>query len=625
MDNGELNNLNESYNNDVQNNLESNDVYQNDVQNNLETNDIYQPESSYEYPTYSGAEETQDDSNKKGPMFIIIIILIILILLGLLGYFGYKYFFSKEKEIIIDKISVEGGVLSPDFSEETSIYNVETVNDSVKIVCTYKGKKVNIEGCNKSLLLKDKTSNTTEIKTTGKTYTFNVIKLNDLSPIIKGVTGNDSKDWVKSIILTVDATFKTEPHKEAYSFDGGKTWQEKNTKEILASGEVQILVRDVEENLSAVYTEKVENVDSNGPLFEISVSNKRATITAKDSDSGIVNMEVTKSDKEPTEMKEIDLTKETILKYDATSEGDFYVWAKDKAGNISNKKFIIKTTSSSNSNVNNNSNGNNNSNSNNNDSVAENITISKDFGNATNWTKQVTLKVNASSNKKGTLEYSFDGGSTFSSNNTKTFTANQTVKIVVRNKATGKSQSVTETIKFIDNTNPSCSNITGVSTQWTNDDRTISVTCSDSGSGCKNERVSQTFNKTTKTSVITIYDKVGNKTDCPVNVYIDKTAPTITYETFKNNFNNIYKFQLFVTDNESGINLEEVKYKQKIIKNGIDNIWHKKFNDTKELNSSNGVSYSYRFTKETLGYNYFTISVSDNVGNVAEMEISVKG
>lgn len=45
-------------------------------------------------------------------------------------------------------------------------------------------------------------------------------------------------------------------NKESYSFDGGKTFQESNTKEITSSGDVLIVVRDSENNMSSIYTEK---------------------------------------------------------------------------------------------------------------------------------------------------------------------------------------------------------------------------------------------------------------------------------------------------------------------------------------------------------------------------------
>ena len=110
-----------------------------------------------------------------------------------------------------------------------------------------------------------------------------------------------------------------------------------------------------------------------------------------------------------------------------------------------------------------------------------------------------------------------------------------------------------------------------------------------------------------------------------VNVYVDKTPPTVNVDKeHRNALKQIYKFQLFVTDNESGINLESMKYKQRILKNGVDKLWLNKFDGTKELSASNGVYYSYRFTKETGIYKYFTVSVSDNVGNVNEFEFAIE-
>ena len=77
----------------------------------------------------------------------------------------------------------------------------------------------------------------------------------------------------------------------------------------------------------------------------------------------------------------------------------------------------------------------------------------------------------------------------------------------------------------IDKTDPVCGTNTG-STTWTKENKEISVVCSDKTSQCEKNSYSETFTKTTKTSNITIKDKAGNKTSCPVNVYVDKTAPT---------------------------------------------------------------------------------------------------
>lgn len=77
-----------------------------------------------------------------------------------------------------------------------------------------------------------------------------------------------------------------------------------------------------------------------------------------------------------------------------------------------------------------------------------------------------------------------------------------------------------------DKTPPTCGSTTGESTTWTKDNRTITVNCVDNQGKCEN--VTKTFDKTTKVGNITIKDANGNKTTCPVNVYVDKTAPTCT-------------------------------------------------------------------------------------------------
>ncbi len=78
-----------------------------------------------------------------------------------------------------------------------------------------------------------------------------------------------------------------------------------------------------------------------------------------------------------------------------------------------------------------------------------------------------------------------------------------------------------------DKTAPSCGTITGAgsSSSWAKS-RTVSITCSDSGSGCAQSSYSKTWSSTTSTGYITISDKDGNTKDCPVNVYVDTTKPS---------------------------------------------------------------------------------------------------
>ena len=63
--------------------------------------------------------------------------------------------------------------------------------------------------------------------------------------------------------------------------------------------------------------------------------------------------------------------------------------------------------------------------------------------------------------------------------------------------------------------------------EWTKENRKIVVGCEDGdGSGCVKKEISKTFKTTTKDGIIVIEDKDGNKTNCNVSVYIDKTPPT---------------------------------------------------------------------------------------------------
>jgi len=81
-----------------------------------------------------------------------------------------------------------------------------------------------------------------------------------------------------------------------------------------------------------------------------------------------------------------------------------------------------------------------------------------------------------------------------------------------------------------DKTTPTCGTVEGESSEWTNKPRTISVGCTDSGSGCTRSKFSKTFKTTTVTGEILISDRAGNAKKCPVNVRVDTNAPTCELE-----------------------------------------------------------------------------------------------
>lgn len=68
---------------------------------------------------------------------------------------------------------------------------------------------------------------------------------------------------------------------------------------------------------------------------------------------------------------------------------------------------------------------------------------------------------------------------------------------------------------------------------WTKNDRVIGVYCIDNegGTGCTQNYFEKKFSTSAYTGSIRITDKAGNYRDCPVSVYVDKTAPTCSIST----------------------------------------------------------------------------------------------
>ena len=84
--------------------------------------------------------------------------------------------------------------------------------------------------------------------------------------------------------------------------------------------------------------------------------------------------------------------------------------------------------------------------------------------------------------------------------------------------------------KTVDSELPTCGEVVGASSMWTNEDRLLSVGCGDSGCGCTQNAFSKKFTETTKKGSITIVDKAGNYKECEVDVNVDKDKPTCSLE-----------------------------------------------------------------------------------------------
>ncbi len=132
------------------------------------------------------------------------------------------------------------------------------------------------------------------------------------------------------------------------------------------------------------------------------------------------------------------------------------------------------------------------------------------------WTKDNrTININCSDALSGCVK------------NTESLTFNSTTKTSNHSISDNAGNTVNSSLNvYVDKTAPNCGPITGGSTTWTKDNRTVSVSCNDANSGCSVSPVSKVFNTTTKEGTITIADAVGNTRNCPVNAYVDKTGPT---------------------------------------------------------------------------------------------------
>ena len=162
-------------------------------------------------------------------------------------------------------------------------------------------------------------------------------------------------------------------------------------------------------------------------------------------------------------------------------------------------------------------------------------------GTSTTWTtSNRTITLTGSDSHSGVAGYYCNGSwvsSTASSYSCTFSTSTKTATVGVKD--TVGNQTTTTVNVYVDKTAPSLS-ASGTSTTWTSSNRTITLTSSDSHSGvagyyCNGSWVSSTassysctFSTSTKTATVGVKDTVGNQTTTTVNVYVDKTAPSLS-------------------------------------------------------------------------------------------------
>ena len=179
--------------------------------------------------------------------------LIVLIVFGILGIFSFIYLsfnnkddFKNEESNILKGIKVLGYNLDNEFKTDKKKYTLEVSEDKVYVLCN---SSVRLAGCNESIYLGN------------EEYTHEVI-IDDAEKY--EITFKKKVDNENFRILSIDgvpleingkaATIVVKAIGEglSYSFDGGVTWQESNQIVVTEDTELQVVIKDINGNLSEV-------------------------------------------------------------------------------------------------------------------------------------------------------------------------------------------------------------------------------------------------------------------------------------------------------------------------------------------------------------------------------------
>jgi len=340
----------------------------------------------------------------------------------------------------------------------------------------------------------------------GYTFTMGEVKKDTTAPTIADITPHDADmtDWVTSIEIAVAAHDDENGvglQINAYSFDGGATWQESNKKTVFENGTYKIEVRDNAGNI-ATQDKIIAKISSSTPSITIKGSAEGSnyvtvSATVANSQVGIAKMEYTIDDGATwiadgkntthtfsglkkqtqynvrarvtsangktaisdsltlstkdiltptysissgdwTQSKNLTITYPTIAEQTmiysySLDDGNTWIPASQIQGVTftANGTIIAMVTDSTNT------------------VYASSYTVNKIDttapvisginGNSSTWTTSVTLSVIAADENGGSglqaNAYSFDGGAIWQSSNSKTFTANGTYQIAVRDNA----------------------------------------------------------------------------------------------------------------------------------------------------------------------------------------------
>lgn len=260
------------------------------------------------------------------------------------------------------------------------------------------------------------------------------------APTVTSVTGNPTA-WTKNnVTLTVNGAKDNSGgvglHSTPYSFSttkGSYNWQSGNTKTFTSNCTVYVYVRDAWNNIRLVATITINKIDKTAPTAPkvtgapTNWTNQSYTLTASTTESGSGIAGYSFSTQSGTYSWQTGNTKQY------PGNGTVYVYVKDNAGNISavTTVKIDKVDKAK--------------------PVISDVSVVKDTE-----TKKTTVTITATDALSGIAGYSFDGGKTYQTSNSKTLdSVPNTISIAVKDKAGNIATEVSDTIlpEFYDDGN----------------------------------------------------------------------------------------------------------------------------------------------------------------------------
>lgn len=177
-------------------------------------------------------------------------------------------------------------------------------------------------------------------------YSSNIIIVDDTAPKIENISYNKDK-YVKSVTLKANI-LDDDSGIASYAVDTNCS-SFKNTnlnlieEEITENGTYYICVKDLSNNMSKKEI-IINNIDNTAPeVNNISFDEKPKILTGQitDNESGVVAYQISKTTSAPSNWVIIEETKKfDKLSYQITENGTYYVWTKDKVGNIGRSSAI---------------------------------------------------------------------------------------------------------------------------------------------------------------------------------------------------------------------------------------------------------------------------------------------